>query len=708
MRQDGTTPKHASATIGGATLPYTAPPAVPAVSPIAPGSAPVTAGPEQTLALAPGSYGSVELLHHSRLVLSAGTYTLGSLRMGPHGVVEVQGPVVVRVATNLEMEHHVQVVLAAGLGPADVSWETLDTNVLIGPDGVFVGSVLAPAAEVEVQHHTMMTGWIQAKRVRVGPYAQVTAPAGSQPVTTSIAYQVNAVNEYTSVGGVARGHDANGNLKDDGSRLFTYDYRNRMVGVARKSDGAAIATYRYDALGRRIEKVVYSQSSPGAVEKATRFFWDAWTLVEEQSAAAVTECTYVGGVGIDEHVQWQRTASHPQGAGTFYLHQDARGTVVAVTDGAGAVVEKTRYDDFGRADHASAIGLAVGFQGRYLDRETGLYEFRHRVYDPATGRFLQRDPIWDPLNVGNQYSFVGNNPVTWSDPSGLLGPLIVVPVILGALFGAGATTYDAATTEDPERLKSYQGMSGAYQGAKNTVAGAAGGAAGAATAAYVAPAGASMGMVLLADAAGGGVGAFTATATSDVLSLQVSSPGTYAQNTATGAVLGPAIGLVARPIADRIAPLAIRAYNWLRGPSDSPTLGSMMSHNALGDIHRSAQGASPAAYIDDMARNWDEALAQRTPFELGLSKTGDHIVTQGQHRVLARMLQLGPAARLSDLPPGSYTTSQLPGWYLGLNRGYPSMLDHYLNLFGVRSLQGAWGALGGLLGSVPGGNPCEK
>ncbi len=48
----------------------------------------------------------------------------------------------------------------------------------------------------------------------------------------------------------------------------------------------------------------------------------------------------------------------------------------------------------------------------------GLLYFRARYYDPATGRFVQRDPVWDPGNFGNQYSFVGNSPASGRDPYG--------------------------------------------------------------------------------------------------------------------------------------------------------------------------------------------------------------------------------------------------------------------------------------------------
>lgn len=418
--------RHSTATIGGGVVPYVAPPAVPGIQAITPGVTPVTVAAQQTLALAPGSYGNVVVRHHGRLILSAGTYTLGSLVVEHHSVIDVRGAITVRVAGDLSVDHHVDVVLASGLGPQDVAWETLDPTVTIGQQSLFVGRLLAPNSQVLVYQHTTVSGSVQALRVSLGAHSLVVGSQGggggggpTPPSTATTSYTVNQLNEYTSVGGVARGHDPNGNLRDDGTRLFLFDYRNRLIGVSRKSDGAPIAAYRYDALGRRIEKAVYSQTSPGAVEKVTRFYWDGWDLIEEQSAAGITESTYVGGVGVDEHVQWVRTASHPLGVGTFYLHQDARGSVVAVTDQSGAVVDKVRYDDFGPADHASAVGLALGFQGRYLDAETGLYDFRHRVYDAATGRFLQRDPVWDPGNFGGQYTFVGNGPVSRVDPLGL-------------------------------------------------------------------------------------------------------------------------------------------------------------------------------------------------------------------------------------------------------------------------------------------------
>ncbi|MFM0079931.1 toxin C-terminal domain-containing protein [Paraburkholderia sediminicola] len=50
----------------------------------------------------------------------------------------------------------------------------------------------------------------------------------------------------------------------------------------------------------------------------------------------------------------------------------------------------------------------------------GLYYYKARMYSPALGRFLQTDPVGyrDDLNW---YAYVGNNPINFTDPTGLAG-----------------------------------------------------------------------------------------------------------------------------------------------------------------------------------------------------------------------------------------------------------------------------------------------
>ena len=115
----------------------------------------------------------------------------------------------------------------------------------------------------------------------------------------------------------------------------------------------------------------------------------------------------------------------------FIFVKDDMGSVVAVVDANGIVVERYEYGDYGQRKifdaqenslTLSASGNAYGFTGRWFDDATELYHFRARYYDPETGRFISRDPIgiWgDPSGLGNGYTYAGSNPWTFTDPTGL-------------------------------------------------------------------------------------------------------------------------------------------------------------------------------------------------------------------------------------------------------------------------------------------------
>ncbi len=134
--------------------------------------------------------------------------------------------------------------------------------------------------------------------------------------------------------------------------------------------------------------------------------------------------TYTAGLGVDN---WLSFTDH-QTSNTYYYITDHLGTVHAVTDSSGTVVESYRYSPYGKVlaifDEngntilKTKIGNRILFQGREYDWDTGFYYLRARWYDPDTCRWLSKDPIG--INGGlNQYVFCGNNPVMFVDPLGL-------------------------------------------------------------------------------------------------------------------------------------------------------------------------------------------------------------------------------------------------------------------------------------------------
>jgi len=89
----------------------------------------------------------------------------------------------------------------------------------------------------------------------------------------------------------------------------------------------------------------------------------------------------------------------------------------------GTVKEKFRYGAYGESTDTSS-GTPIRYTGRYLDAETGLYFYRARFYSAKLGRFLQTDPIGtkDDLNL---YTYVGNDPLDRTDPTGKLPDWLV-------------------------------------------------------------------------------------------------------------------------------------------------------------------------------------------------------------------------------------------------------------------------------------------
>ncbi|MCC7139441.1 MAG: hypothetical protein IT460_13540 [Planctomycetes bacterium] len=227
---------------------------------------------------------------------------------------------------------------------------------------------------------------------------QTTVPPGT-PVT--VTYATDVVNQYTAVGGVNRAHDANGNVKDDGTHLYAFDYLNHLTEVRLKATNALVATYRYDALGRRVEKAV----AGGAT---TRFVHDGQDVVEEYDGNDVWQASYTFEDGIDTPRTMDRAdlADVDGDANTaevlrFVYHQNALGSVTEVSAPGGAVVEWVTYDVYGKATvydrqgavvAQSAVGNRFLFTGRELDPETGLYHYRARTYDPATGAVRPEGP----------------------------------------------------------------------------------------------------------------------------------------------------------------------------------------------------------------------------------------------------------------------------------------------------------------------------
>ena len=205
------------------------------------------------------------------------------------------------------------------------------------------------------------------------------------------------------------------------------------------------STFRYDAAGARVAHVVRENGVDtrktlyiGGFEQSRVKDGGNWTTDYTRiSVAAPT-----GVVGTYDHKASGTSAADNTRS---YYHYDHLGTIVAVTGSwldaseapnpyaeSAGLVQRYAYDAWGRerspADWAGTppadlghVDVHRGFTGHEMLRHLGLVHMNGRIYDPITGRFLSPDPfVQSPGNLQNfnRYSYVLNNPLSYTDPSG--------------------------------------------------------------------------------------------------------------------------------------------------------------------------------------------------------------------------------------------------------------------------------------------------
>lgn len=237
-------------------------------------------------------------------------------------------------------------------------------------------------------------------------------PVGNRTATGNV---TNAGNQLTADATHSYQYDDNGNLTrktllaTGNYTQYSYDAENRLTKVedfvAGNPTAAFTSTYRYDGLGRRIEKVTNGQ--------AKRYVYDGEDILLEYNGSNVLQARYTHGPGIDEPI------AVTKGSSTYFYHQDGLGTVTDLTDSAGVTAKSYAYDAYGNIlESPGTLEQPYTYTGREFDAESGLYYYRARYYDPATGRFLQEDPILFAGGDFNLYEYVRNNPSNLIDFTG--------------------------------------------------------------------------------------------------------------------------------------------------------------------------------------------------------------------------------------------------------------------------------------------------
>ena len=287
-------------------------------------------------------------------------------------------------------------------------------------------------------------------------------------------------------------YDAEGNLLSDGVRSYAYDQGSRLVRVG--PAGSPVAAHAHDAAGRRARLTVPGGNADGT-DRVEHHAHDAAgnvllaydgdgvvlnahlhgprpleALAESRpgaAAAALGDLAASYDWGDDDPSlpapppgdQAQALADAAAARGLAWTLAGHDGSVRDVLDARGQPLRHLRYGPFGRVLAGAGPDADLpeanprprhGYTGHAQEWHTadaagagGLVFMNARFYDPATGRFLNQDPLGFGGGPDNLYSYAGNDPVNHVDPTGeFLFPLLAAatPYLLtaGAVATAGA------------------------------------------------------------------------------------------------------------------------------------------------------------------------------------------------------------------------------------------------------------------------------
>ncbi len=169
-------------------------------------------------------------------------------------------------------------------------------------------------------------------------------PVGNrQSSNVSSSYVYDSLNRLIEDDQYTYIYDANGNMINKVDKVsaaintYQYDSENRLVQVVTPTD---VSQYQYDGFGRRISKTVN-----GVIAK---YVYDRENILFELNGSDQIKAKYTHGPGTDEPISVDRdTDGNGTLETTYYYQYDGLGSVTAISDSVGDVVQTYEYDTFG-------------------------------------------------------------------------------------------------------------------------------------------------------------------------------------------------------------------------------------------------------------------------------------------------------------------------------------------------------------------------
>lgn len=232
-------------------------------------------------------------------------------------------------------------------------------------------------------------------------------------------------------------YDASGNILSDGRRRFEYNSYGEVFKVQHEDRGFACQFGRdaNDEIATRECRAIASrQAAPLVTEhflgsQFAREFRDGFSRDRFLVYAGDHLVAVLYGSVVDQSGKRDGSASPFTGTPKLIFPiTDGLGTVVALVDETGKLSAEYRYSVFGERVAIRSPAqpgmqqFPIGFQGHSYFPELDLLQLGYRLYDPVTGRFTTPDPATDltkTAQVTNRYAFALNNPLRFTDSSGL-------------------------------------------------------------------------------------------------------------------------------------------------------------------------------------------------------------------------------------------------------------------------------------------------
>ena len=223
-------------------------------------------------------------------------------------------------------------------------------------------------------------------------------------------YSINNLNQLTGVNSTSFTFDDRGNITFDGTFYKAYDAENRLIKDS--ASPASVITYAYDALNRRITKTINGST--------LKYTYSGAAQIEERNNSNIL-------LNRTVFTNFLSPVLNEKNGNSYYYHPNELGSVEAISNSNGRLIESYRYDVYGKHSiydslnnplSSSIAGNRFGFTGQEYDSASGSYRFFFRNYSPETGVFNQRDLIEYGDGMG-MYQYVGNNPANRVDVWGL-------------------------------------------------------------------------------------------------------------------------------------------------------------------------------------------------------------------------------------------------------------------------------------------------